>query len=103
EALSDAGGSFEMHYCARSAARTAFRDRLAEARFAGSVHLYFDDAQDGKRLELNALLAQPSSDTHLYVCGPSGFIAAAMEAAKAAGWNDANVHREFFAAAPVQD
>ncbi|MGN6232471.1 MAG: PDR/VanB family oxidoreductase [Trinickia sp.] len=102
ETLSCAGASFEMHYCTRSAARTAFRDRLADARFAQSVHLYFDDAQDGGRLQLDALLARASRDTHLYVCGPSGFIAAAMEAAKAAGWDDANVHREFFAAAPAQ-
>lgn len=102
ETLSRAGASFEMHYCTRSAARTAFRDRLADARFAQSVHLYFDDAQDGGRLQLDALLARASRDTHLYVCGPSGFIAAAMEAAKAAGWDDANVHREFFAAAPAQ-
>ena len=103
EALSRAGASFEMHYCTRSAARTAFRNRLGEARFAGSVHLYFDDAQDGERLRLDALLARCSPDTHLYVCGPSGFIVAAMDAAKAAGWSDANVHREFFAATPVQD
>lgn len=103
EALAHAGASFEMHYCTRSAARTAFRDRLAEPRFAGRVHLYFDDAGDGKGegFQLDALLAQPRTDTHLYVCGPSGFIAAAMESAKAAGWDDANVHREFFAAAPA--
>lgn len=105
EALDHAGASFEMHYCTRSAARTAFRDRLAEARFAERVHLYFDDAQDGGRLQLDALLAQARADTHLYVCGPSGFIAAALDAAKAAGWDDANVHREFFsgAGAPAQE
>ena len=103
EALGRAGASFEMHYCTRSAARTAFRDRLAEARFAGRIHLYFDDARDGGGLNLGALLAQVDADTHLYVCGPAGFIAAAMDAAKAAGWDDANVHREFFAAAPAQE
>ena len=102
EALDHEGASFEMHYCARSAARTAFRDRLAEAQFAGRVHLYFDDAPDGGRLRLDALLEQARSDTHLYVCGPSGFIASVMEAAKAVGWDDANLHREFFAATPVQ-
>ncbi|MGN6651119.1 PDR/VanB family oxidoreductase [Trinickia sp.] len=102
-ALDHAGASFEMHYCSRSAARMAFRDRLTESRFAERVHLYFDDAQDGGRLQLDALLAQAQPDTHLYVCGPSGFIAAAMDAAKAAGWNDANVHREFFSGAPVQE
>ncbi|RDU98798.1 PDR/VanB family oxidoreductase [Trinickia dinghuensis] len=103
EALDRDGASFEMHYCTRSAARTAFRDRLAEPRFSDRVHLYFDDAGDGERLRLDVLLAQVRADTHLYVCGPSGFIAAAMDAAKAAGWDDANVHREFFAATPTQE
>ena len=102
DVLDRAGASFEMHYCARSAARAAFLDRLAEPRLADRVHLYFDDAADGERLRLDALLAQAGSDTHLYVCGPSGFIAAVIEAAKAAGWDDANVHREFFAAAPTR-
>lgn len=103
EALDRAGASFEMHYCTRSMARTAFRDRLAEPRFAGRVHLYFDDAGESERLNLDTLLAHPHSDRHLYVCGPSGLIAATMEAAKAAGWDEANVHREFFAAAPSQE
>lgn len=103
EALDRAGASFEMHYCTRSASRMAFRDRLAQSRFSERVHLYFDDVEDGPRLRFDALLAQARSDTHLYVCGPSGFIGAALEAAKTAGWDDANVHREFFAAAPVQE
>jgi vanillate monooxygenase ferredoxin subunit len=106
EALAHADASFEMHYCTRNAARTAFRDRLADARFAERVHLYFDDACDDPRgdarLNLPALLAAPAADTHLYVCGPAGFIAAVMEAAKAAGWDDTRVHREFFGAAPQE-
>jgi vanillate O-demethylase ferredoxin subunit len=103
ETLDREGAAFEMHYCARSAARMAFRERLAGARFSERVHLYFDDAEAGERLRLNRLLAQPRPDTQLYVCGPVGFIAAAIDAAKAAGWDDANVHREFFAAAPAQE
>ncbi|WP_206951543.1 PDR/VanB family oxidoreductase [Trinickia acidisoli] len=98
EALDHAGASFDLHYCTRSTERTAFRDRLAEPRFAGRVHLYFDDARDGTKISFDALLAQPRVDTHLYVCGPSGFIEAVTGAAKAAGWIDANVHREYFAA-----
>ncbi|TKC92335.1 oxidoreductase [Trinickia terrae] len=103
EALAANGASFEMHYCTRNAARTAFRERLGEASFAGRVHLYFDDARDGEaRLDLAALFASRALDTHLYVCGPAGFIAAVMGAAKAAGWDDARVHREFFAAGPQE-
>ncbi len=103
EALDRAGASFEMHYCTRSVERTAFRGRFAEPRFAGRVHLYFDDARNGPGIRLDAVLARPRPDTHLYVCGPAGFIAAVMDGAKAAGWHEANVHREFFAAAPARE
>jgi len=49
------------------------------------------------------VLAQARSDTHVYVCGPAGFIAAAMGAAKAAGLDDERFHREFFGMAPAQE
>ena len=102
EALDHAGASFELHYCTRSAERTAFRDRYSELRFAGRAHLYFDDARDRGGVRLDSILARPAPDTHLYVCGPAGFIATVIETAKAAGWDDANVHREFFGAAAGQ-
>ena len=100
EHLARTGASFEMHYCTRDPERAAFRERLADARFAGHVHLYFDSAPADERVNLRALLAAPAAGKHLYVCGPGGFIGAVLETAAAAGWDERNVHREYFAAAP---
>lgn len=102
ERLSHIGASFEMHYCTRSPDRTAFADRLDVPRIKGHSHLYHDSSPELGKLDIAATLGQPEADKHLYVCGPGGFIEAVLGAAKAAGWNDDNVHREYFAGA-VQD
>jgi vanillate O-demethylase ferredoxin subunit len=101
EHLSAQDKPFELAYCTRSAARTAFADHLAHERFGGRVRHFHGDSPERSGLDLAALLASPRPGLHLYVCGPKGFIDAALAAA--AHWPAAQVHREFFgAAAPVQ-
>lgn len=98
--LHEADRSFELHYCAREPARAAFRERLAEPGLGPRTQFYFDsDAQD-RRIDLSRVLAKPAANTHLYVCGPAGFIDAVLAAAAQAGWAAANLHREYFSAAP---
>jgi vanillate monooxygenase ferredoxin subunit len=97
ERLSADGSSFELVYCTRSRERTAFAAHLTQARFDGKVRLFHGDAKSGADLDLEALLATPRPGQHLYVCGPQGFIAAAIAAAS--HWPQAQVHREFFDAA----
>ena len=48
-----------------------------------------------------ALLKAPDDVTHLYVCGPAGFMNYILDAAQSAGWPQDRVHKEFFAADPV--
>src|SRR3546814_1711465 len=52
-----------------------------------------------QRRGVNAILASPSADTHLYACGPSGFLDFVVGAASQLGWSGSCVHREYFAAA----
>lgn len=98
ERLAATGASFDMHYCTRSRARTAFAERIAHARYAPRVQFHFDDGAPSQKLDLAALLAQPEPDTHLYVCGPKGFMDAVLNTAREAGWADEQLHYEFFAA-----
>ena len=97
EAHSAAGADFEMHYCARSRRHAAFLDHLAAAPYAARVQLHFDDEASAQRLDIPALLAAPDGRTHLYVCGPRGFIEAVLSSARAQGWPEAQLHCEFFA------
>lgn len=97
--LLDAGRSFELHYCTREPARTAFRERLAEPGLSERARVYFDSDGPEQRIDLQAVLANPQESTHVYVCGPTGFIDAVLGAAAGAGWPAANLHREYFGAA----
>ncbi|RQR24602.1 PDR/VanB family oxidoreductase [Burkholderia sp. Bp9142] len=101
ECLARTGMSFEMHYCTREPERTAFRERLAQPDLRDRVSLYFDNVPPDQHIDLAAVLASPAPDTHAYVCGPAGFIDAVLSTAKAAGWNEANLHHEHFAAAAL--
>ena len=101
ERLANSGGDFEMHYCTRSPERTAFRQRIADSRFASRVHFHFDDGAADQKLDMAGLLATPASGTHLYVCGPKGFMDAALNMARARGWPESQLHYEFFAGALI--
>lgn len=91
---------FSMHYCTRSPSRTAFRHEIAQSQFADRVRFHFDDGQPDQKLDLAAELANPKPGTHLYVCGPAGFIDAVVNTAKGRGWPAEQIHLEYFGAAP---
>lgn len=106
ERLAAAGASFEMDYCTRSREHTAFLDRIAQAGFAPQVRFHFDDGAPAQRLDLETLLRGTPAGSHLYVCGPKGFMDAVLAAARGANWPESRLHYEFFAAAlppPVAD
>lgn len=91
------GRSFQLHYFARAKSRAAFLPELAAATFAAQVELHLDDAPAAQRREMADLLPHSGAATHLYVCGPSGFMDHVIGLAKAAGHADAQIHREYFA------
>lgn len=101
ETLASQGAAFEMHYCARAPERAAFTDRIGAARFAGRVHVHYDSGPADQRLDPGALLAAPEPGTHLYVCGPQGFIDHVLDNARSLGWPPAQLHVEYFGAAAV--
>jgi vanillate O-demethylase ferredoxin subunit len=101
ERLALTGGEFELHYSARSRERMAFRERIESAAFAPKAQFHFDDGDAAQKLDLAALLDKPVAGTHVYVCGPQGYIDAVLGRARAAGWPAAQLHFEFFGAAPA--
>lgn len=92
------GRDFTLHYCTRSEAVTAFLDELKDCGFADKVVFHFDDAEAVQRLDLTRDMPEPAEDTHLYVCGPQGFMDWVIAAAEAAGHASSHVHREYFSA-----
>ena len=101
ETLASKGAAFEMHYCARSPEKAAFKERLGESHLRGLVHFHYDSGDAAQKLDMAALLANPQPDTHLYVCGPQGFIEYVLGTARAQGWPAPQLHVEYFSAAAV--
>lgn len=102
ERLFVAGEAFELHYCSRSRERMAFHDRIRRSGFSSSAAFHFDDGDPDQKLQLDALLGSRQAGTHVYVCGPKGFMDAVLARARARGWPEAQLHYEFFAGAPVK-
>lgn len=98
EQLAASGADFVLHYCARAPERTAFRERIAASSFAGQVSYHYDSGADEQKLKLAELIATPDADTHIYVCGPGGFIDHVVNTAKQQGWPAPQVHLEYFGA-----
>lgn len=98
EELHAQGSEFALHYCARSRSRAAFQAGLSRSGYAGRVHFHFDDEDPAQHLDLDALLAVPDPETHVYVCGPAGFIELVKTTAAARGWRASHIHVEHFGA-----
>ncbi|WP_168795913.1 PDR/VanB family oxidoreductase [Paraburkholderia aromaticivorans] len=102
ERLALIGSDVEMHYSASSPARMAFRQRISASTFANRVHFHFDDGNKQQKLNLDDLLRTPGQDVHLYVCGPKGFMDVVLATARKSGWQEAQLHYEFFSAEVVK-
>jgi vanillate monooxygenase ferredoxin subunit len=96
ERLARIDADFSMHYCSRSRSRTAFIGQIERSAFASRVVMYFNDDSTGARLNLPAALGQPDVDTHIYVCGPVGFIEHVQQVAIQSGWDQDCLHAEYF-------
>lgn len=94
-ALSAEGADFELHYRGRSREACAFVDELAASAFSDRVHTHFGE-EGAASLDLGRILGAPDSGTHVYVCGPAGFMSWVIDNAKALGFADEAIHREFF-------
>jgi vanillate O-demethylase ferredoxin subunit len=98
--LATIGADFALHYCTRSPERTAFAEEIKASVFAGRVQFHFDSGPPSQKLNLEKLLAAPDAGTHVYVCGPTGFIDHVVGNARAHGWSSEQIHLEYFGAAP---
>jgi len=84
------GLTYELHYAARSADRF-----IPLPHYRGTIHHYPDQAQRST-LDIKAVLRGTRQDADIYVCGPSGMIAAVRDAAHTHGWPAERVHYESF-------
>jgi len=87
---------YELHYCAKSSAYAAFEAELKAIAQIGSIHCHFDGGNPKNGLNIAKLLKHPEPGTHIYYCGPAGFMQACADAAT--HWPSELVHCEHFKA-----
>lgn len=95
-ALHQQGADFELHYCGRSRTHSAFLGELADAPFKDRVVTHFDDEDPAQRLNLAAVLGSGTAGTHLYTCGPAGFMDWVIGGARQQGYAEDHIHKEYF-------
>lgn len=95
--LASRGADYKLHYCTRSPEKTAFTGRLGPLIDDGRAVLHHDGGDPAKGLDLAATLGDFRPGMHVYVCGPPGFMSAAM--ASVGAWPPHAVHTEYFTAA----
>ncbi len=88
------GRSFELHYSGRSRVAMGYLPDLAAMPWADKVHLHITD--EGSRADLAEIMKTYTPGHHVYTCGAEPYMAAAMTAAKAAGYPEEARHLEYF-------
>lgn len=97
QTLAARGERFTLCVFARSPEHLAFADALGASSLAPHVRLHFDEGgTPAQKIRLAELLAAPAAGSHLYMCGPAGFMQAVRGAA--GEWPEDNIHAEYFAA-----
>lgn len=101
--LHRAGEEFELHYFARSREEAAFCDLLSErSGFGERVHFHFGLRRHEQPGVLGRAFAGLGTASHVYTCGPQGFMERVKESAASVVPAD-NVHIEHFQAGEPVD
>jgi vanillate O-demethylase ferredoxin subunit len=96
--LKTKGMGFDLHYCTRAPARTAFLAELTRGALAPHVTFHYDDGPDAQRFSVAGSVPTFRNDTHVYLCGPAGFMASVKAELSRLGWSEDNVNSEHFSA-----
>jgi cytochrome P450/ferredoxin-NADP reductase len=85
------GMDYSLHYCGRSRSTMAYVKELT-AMHGDRLHVYAGD--EGRRVDLAALLAQPEAGARVYACGPVRMLQAVEQAC--AAWPEDALRVEHF-------
>lgn len=90
------GSHFSMNYFARSKANAVFHEEIYAGDLSSNSKVSFDTDPVEKKRAISDVFSEMLPETHLYVCGPHGFMELVMEHARTNGLPSSNIHRELF-------
>jgi ferredoxin-NADP reductase len=89
------GAAFELHLSARNLHGAPFGEQLLQSPFKSRVQFHWSERPDG-RMNFERCFKLLSSLSHIYVCGPTTYISAAVSAAVKHGHSQQRIHLEHF-------
>lgn len=94
--LAHEGESFELHYCGASPERCAFVDEIKNGELAKHTTFHFKSEGASHRAFFESAIKDIDSESHIYTCGPVGFMDWVINLATTHNFPEQQIHKEYF-------
>lgn len=90
------GSSFELHYCGSSPERCAFVEEIKNGVLAAFTTFHFKSEGASHRQFFESAIQAIDSESHIYTCGPNGFMDWVINLAATQNFPEQQIHKEYF-------
>ncbi|ADY81923.1 vanillate monooxygenase, oxidoreductase subunit [Acinetobacter pittii PHEA-2] len=94
--LAHEGASFELHYCGASPENCAFVDEIKNGELAQYTTFHFKSEGASHRAFFESAIKDIDSESHIYTCGPVGFMDWVINLATTHDFPEQQIHKEYF-------
>ncbi|WP_017388272.1 PDR/VanB family oxidoreductase [Acinetobacter calcoaceticus] len=94
--LAHEGGSFELHYCGASPENCAFVDEIKNGELAKYTTFHFKSEGASHRAFFESAIKDIDLESHIYTCGPVGFMDWVINLATTHDFPEQQIHKEYF-------
>lgn len=94
--LAHEGASFELHYCGASPEKCAFVDEIKNGELAQYTTFHFKSEGASHRAFFESAIKDIDLESHIYTCGPVGFMDWVINVATTHNFPEQQIHKEYF-------
>ncbi|MDO7453883.1 PDR/VanB family oxidoreductase [Acinetobacter baumannii] len=94
--LAHEGASFELHYCGASPEKCAFVDEIKNGELAKYTTFHFKSEGASHRAFFESAIKDIDLESHIYTCGPVGFMDWVINLATTHDFPEQQIHKEYF-------
>lgn len=94
--LAQEGASFELHYCGSSPERCAFVDEIKNGELENFTKFHFKSEGASHREFFESAIKDIDPESHIYTCGPNGFMDWVINLAATQNFPENQIHKEYF-------
>ncbi|MBN6536169.1 oxidoreductase [Acinetobacter pittii] len=94
--LAHEGASFELHYCGASPEKCAFVAEIKNGELAKHTTFHFKSEGASHRAFFESAIKDIDLESHIYTCGPVGFMDWVINLATTHDFPEQQIHKEYF-------